>query len=208
MNILYKLLVFILINALVLGQIRTGPAPVKIGYVGTDIAGYDDWLTEELKEKLLEIFSDLSQEQYIGTQYFNNKIDVNAFYSDINNDSFAKLSDEIDADYFFAGKIENPTTNSSRVMIQGTFYKYNKKSDIISKHDILRYYDQFDLEIENIKESQLNTIKNINQPASLLKAGLFFGAIAIIGILLFTFSAAGISAEGEGNSSTNPPTDN
>ena len=53
MNILYKLLVFILINALVLGQIRTGPAPVKIGYVGTDIAGYDDWLAEELKEKLL-----------------------------------------------------------------------------------------------------------------------------------------------------------
>ena len=93
-------------------------------------------------------------------------------------------------------------------MIQGTFYKYNKKSDIISKHDILRYYDQFDLEIEKIKESQLKTIKNINQPASLLKAGLFFGAIAIIGILLFTFSAAGISAEGEGNSSTNPPTDN
>ena len=129
-------------------------------------------------------------------------------YSDINNDSFAKLSDEIDADYFFAGKIENPTTNSSRVMIQGTFYKYNKRSDIISKHDILRYYDQFDLEIEKIKESQLNTIKNINQPASLLKAGLFFGAIAILGILLFTFSAAGISAEGEGNSSTNPPTDN
>ena len=48
-------------------------------------------------------------------------------------------------------------------MIQGTFYKYNKKSDIISKHDILRYYDQFDLEIENIKESQLNSIKNIIQ---------------------------------------------
>ena len=181
---------------------------MKIGYVGTDITGYDDWLAEELEQKLLEIFSDLSQEQYIDTQYFNEKIDVNAFYSDINNDSFAKLSDEIDADYFFAGKIENPTTNSSRVMIQGTFYKYNKKSDIISKHDILRYYDQFDLEIEKIKESQLNTIKNINQPASLLKAGLFFGAIAIIGILLFTFSAAGISAEGEGNSSTNPPTDN
>ena len=208
MNILYKLLVFILINALVLGQIRTGPAPVKIGYVGTDITGYDDWLAQELEQKLLEIFSDLSQEQYIDTQYFNEKIDVNAFYSDINNDSFAKLSDEIDADYFFAGKIENPTTSSGRIMIQGTFYKYNKKSDIISKHDILRYYDQFDLEIEKIKESQLNTIKNINQPASLLKAGLFFGAIAIIGILLFTFSAAGISAEGEGNSSTNPPTDN
>ena len=51
MNILYKLLVFILINALVLGQIRTGPAPVKIGYVGTDIAGYDDWLAGELEQK-------------------------------------------------------------------------------------------------------------------------------------------------------------
>ena len=114
MNILYKLLVFILINALVLGQIRTGPAPVKIGYVGTDITGYDDWLAEELEQKLLEIFSDLSQEQYIDTQYFNEKIDVNAFYSDINNDSFAKLSDEIDADYFFAGKIDNPTPNRKR----------------------------------------------------------------------------------------------
>ena len=208
MNILYKLLVFILINALVLGQIRTGPAPVKIGYVGTDINGYDDWLAKELEKKLLEIFSGLSQEQYIDTQSFDEKVDVNAFYSDINNNTFAKLSEEIDADYFFAGKIDNPTTSSGRIMIQGTFYKYNKKSDIISKHDILRYYDQFDLEIENIKESQLNTIKNINQPASLLKAGLFFGAIAILGILLFTFSAAGISAEGEGNSSTNPPTDN
>ena len=208
MNIIYKLFVFILINALVLGQIRTGPSPVKIGYIGTDITGYDDWLAEELEEKLLEIFSDLSQEQYIDTQYFSEKVDIDAFFSEINNDSFSKLSDEIDADYFFAGKIDNPASNSSRIMIQGTFYKYNKKSDIILKHDILRYYDQFDLEIENIKESQLNTIKNINQPASLLKAGLFFGAIAIIGILLFTFSAAGISAEGEGNSSTNPPTDN
>ena len=208
MNILYKLLIFILINALISGQIRTGPSPVKIGYVGTNIAGYDNWLAEELEEKLLEIFSSLSQEQYINSQYFNDKTDVNAFYSDINNDSFAKLSEGIDADYFFAGKINNPTTSSGRIMIQGTFYKYNKKSDIISKHDILRYYDQFDLEIEKIKESQLNTIKNINQPASLLKAGLLFGAIAIIGILLFTFSAAGISAEGEGNSSTNSPTDN
>ena len=55
MNILNKLLVFILINALVLGQIRTGPAPVKIGYVGTETTGYDDWLTIELEENLLEI---------------------------------------------------------------------------------------------------------------------------------------------------------
>ena len=208
MNILYKLLIFILINALVSGQIRTGPAPVKIGYIGTNITGYDDWLAEELEKKILEIFSDLSQEQYINSQYFNDKFDLNTFYSDINNDSFARLSEEINADYFFAGKISNPSTQSSRIMIQGTFYKYNKKSDIISKHDILSYYDQFDLEIEKIKESQLNTIKNINQPASLVKASLFFGAIAIIGILLFTFGVAGISAEGEGNSSTNPPTDN
>ena len=59
MNIIYKLFVFILINALVLGQIRTGPAPVKIGYIGTKITGYDDWLAEELEQKLLEIFSDL-----------------------------------------------------------------------------------------------------------------------------------------------------
>ena len=81
-------------------------------------------------------------------------------------------------------------------------------SNIKKDWDWISMHNTDDLEIENIKESQLNTIKNINQPASLLKAGLFFGAIAIIGILLFTFSAAGISAEGEGNSSTNPPTDN
>ena len=68
MNILYKLLVFILINALVLGQIRTGPAPVKIGYVGTDITGYDDWLAEELEEKLLEI---LIREIILNGQIFN-----------------------------------------------------------------------------------------------------------------------------------------
>ena len=209
MKIITKPLIVVIINSLIIAQIRTGPAPVKIAYLGTQITGFEEWISKELSDKMSSIFADINQDQLINSNAFLSNTNLDSFFVNIEDyNLFNDIAVQTEAEYIFAGKINNASPGSDRLMIQGTFYKYNKNSKTIIRHDILKYYNQIDSEIEKIKSDQLNSIPNINKPTSLSKASLFFGVALLVGILLFTFGTAGLDAEATGNNAGSNPTDN
>lgn len=209
MKIITKPLIAVIINSLIIAQIRTGPSQVKIAYLGTQTTGFEERISKELSDKMSSIFDGLSQDQLINSSAFLSNTTLDSFFVNIDNYSlFNDIAIQTKAEYIFAGKINNASPGSDRLMVQGAFYKYNKNSNTIIKYDILKYYNQIDSEIEKIKSDQLNSIPNINKPTSLSKASLFFGVALLVGLLLFTFGSAGLDAEATGNNAGSNPTDN
>ena len=87
------------------------------------------------------------------------------------------------ADHMFFATLDNQSKNADRVMLVGNVVRYDLETDQVYRMEVLRYIDDFGIEIARVNQNLLSTI-DIDNTIPFSSAGLAFGAIMVLGLLM------------------------
>lgn len=87
------------------------------------------------------------------------------------------------ADHMFFATLDNQSQNADRVMLVGNVVRYDLETDQVYRMEVLRYIDDFGIEIARVNQNLLSTI-DIDNTIPFSSAGLAFGAIMVLGLLM------------------------
>ena len=87
------------------------------------------------------------------------------------------------ADHMFFATLDNQSKNADRVMLVGNVVRYDLETDQVYRMEVLRYIDDFGIEIARVNQNLLSTI-DIDNSIPFSSAGLAFGAIMVLGLLM------------------------
>ena len=87
------------------------------------------------------------------------------------------------ADHMFFATLDNQSQNADRVMLVGNVVRYDLETDQVYRMEVLRYIDDFGIEIARVNQNLLSTI-DIDNTIPFSSAGLAFGAILVLGLLM------------------------
>ena len=87
------------------------------------------------------------------------------------------------ADHMFFATLDNQSQNADRVMLVGNVVRYDLETDQVYRMEVLRYIDDFGIEIARVNQNLLSTI-DIDNSIPFSSAGLAFGAIMVLGLLM------------------------
>jgi hypothetical protein len=213
MNKFIKPIALILVNTILLSQakvVSTSQSPVKVAYVGIQVANVDPWAETELHNKLSTIFDGLNPEQFIKSKVVLQvaKTQVDSLFIDMADAQFQRVADQTGAQYVFAGKFKNVSPDESRIMIQGDFYRYNAQLKSSYRYEVLKYYERMNDEVKVIQQQMVDSMPYAPKPASLKQVTFVFTGIILIGLVFMTLTGTNVWQNGEGSGEGTKPTEN
>ncbi len=191
------------------GFTRQQGGGIAVAFLGLKCTNIDPVVQTRLRVGILgslyqnEYLSVISPEQ-VARIVGNDRID--GLLNTLSADSLAKLANELNVEYVFAGQLRSLAEDSTHSVLEGALVRYDRSANTLQSSRVLRYADEFDLEIANLKRNLVDTITPT-------RAGFFtkywpillIGSIAIGGAILIISSNASQSTAG-GQSNPPPPT--
>ncbi len=119
-------------------------------------------------------------------------------------DSLRSVSNALGVDYVFAGQLQRVAGDTTHTILEGAFYRFDRADEMLKSTKVLRYADDFDQELENLRHDMVETIvpKNVSFFSKYWPV-LLVGSLVAGGILLVISSSASQSSPG---GQTTPPT--
>ena len=112
------------------------------------------------------------------------------------------------ADHMFFATLDNQSQNADRVMLVGNVVRYDLETDQVYRMEVLKYIDDFGIEIARVNQNLLSTI-DIDNTIPFSSAGLAFGAIMVLGLLMLLALKInvelGSGEQSPGGGGTGPP---
>ncbi|MDP6339163.1 MAG: hypothetical protein QF842_02410 [Candidatus Marinimicrobia bacterium] len=210
MKILIKPIAIILINTILLAQVKivsTSGKPTKVAYAGIKIENMESWAEAELQNKFKSIFNGLNPSQVIFSEEVTKiaKAQVDSLFLDMTDiKSFQNLAEKTGTKYVFVGKFKNVSPDESRIMVQGDFYRYNAELKSSFRYEVLKYYERINDETVVIKKQLVDSIPNAAKPASAKQLLIVFGVILLVGLLFMSLTGTDVWAEGDGHGGPQP----
>ena len=94
-----------------------------------------------------------------------------------------RAATRVGADHIFFSTLDNQSQHADRIMLVGSVVRYDLETDQVYRMEVLRYIDDFGIEIARVNQNLLSTI-DIDNTIPFSSAGLAFGAIMVLGLLM------------------------
>jgi hypothetical protein len=200
------ILIYLLIFALNYAQLAPGFAGEKNKKVKVAFAGikFDD-VPAEVRDRVLERVQELLEqeasfqlmkppevEKILGAEPLAN------FFADSDSAAFRALANALQTDYVFAGRIANQSREADRVLLVGELDRFDHAANILNKFEVLKYYDNFGVELVKFREEFVKTIVPANTGGSKSLPFIVLGSITVVGIVALVLSSGKEGSQGEG----------
>lgn len=152
------------------------------------------------QNRTLQVLSPSEIDQRLGRER------LQGLLGNLSKDSLLSISVVLDVNYVIVGQLANPGRDSARVVLQGKLVRYDRIRNLLDSMEILRYYDDFDREVENIKHDFLDSILPAQQGfVEKYWPFLLVATLTVVSVAIMFSGAAGSSSQGGGQNSP-PPT--
>ena len=173
---------------------RTQESKVTVAFLGVHGEGLqekvqdkilNDFLAMLQLEPSLEVLTPSELRKSIGDER------VDRMLLDLPQDSLLNLCSLLTVDYLYAAKFRNQSKDSSKVILVGNFYRYDRLTGATYSYSVLKFYEDFPDELRTIKEQFVLTIIPRRQSIFTNWPFLVIAAIAVVGIFILFFSKTG-----------------
>jgi hypothetical protein len=123
-----------------------------------------------------------------------------AILQGMNRDTLLYVATILGVDYVYVSKLANESKDSARIILVGSFARYDRLTGSSYSYSILKFYQNFHEDLKLIKEQFVSTI--LPKKESILSKWPFFviAGLAIVGIILLFITPTKSGEEG-----TRPP---
>jgi len=119
-----------------------------------------------------------------------------------------RAATQVGADHIFFATLDNQSQHADRIMLVGNVVRYDLETDQVYRMEVLKYIDDFGIEIARVNQTLLSTI-DIDNTIPFSSAGLAFGAIMVLGLLMLLALKInvelGSGEQSPGGGGTGPP---
>ena len=119
-----------------------------------------------------------------------------------------RAATQVGADHIFFVTLDNQSQHADRIMLVGNVVRYDLETDQVYRMEVLKYIDDFGIEIARVNQTLLSTI-DIDNTIPFSSAGLAFGAIMVLGLLMLLALKInvelGSGEQSPGGGGTGPP---
>jgi len=181
-----------------------------IAFVGTRLENIPELHHNRINLKFHNLFSEYQGIVYKGPNPVMEALGPATADSVIGTADKAMLkraATQVEADHIFFATLDNQSQNADRVMLVGSVVRYDLETDQVYRMEVLRYIDDFGIEIARVNQNLLSTI-DIDNIIPFTSAGLAFVAIMVLGLIMLlalkiNVELGGVEQNPEGG--TGPP---
>jgi len=203
-------IVLVLIGALCYAQIVPALAEAKkmrVAFAGIKFRDLPEEVEKRIFDRLLQELESSSAFELVKPEDVYAKVGrdkMTAFFDSLDAAAFASLADELQVDHIFAGELSNNSREPERVLLVGKLYRYDRDIDARHTFEVLKYYDNFGVEVIKFREEFIKTITSPEESSgNKLLPYLVLAGVAALG--LATFALVKVDAGGEGGTTPRPP---
>lgn len=180
--------------------VRTEKPTVKVAFIGIHFEGLEekvrekianDFLTMLQLESQLDVKTPSEVEQMLGTER------ATRLLHELPKDSLLRLGSVLGVDYVFAAKLANESKDSGRIIIVGSFNRYDCLTGASYSYSILRFYQDFREDMKVIKEQFVLTAVPRKESVFTKWPFLVVAGLTLAGIFLLFFSKGKTTGEGQ-----------
>ena len=157
-----------------------------IAFVGTRLENIPEVHHNRINLKFHNLFSEYQGIVYKGPNPILEALGpatVDSVIGTADKAMLKRAATQAGADHMFFATLDNQSQNADRVMLVGNVVRYDLETDQVYRMEVLRYIDDFGIEIARVNQNLLSTI-DIDNTIPFSSAGLAFGAIMVLGLLM------------------------
>ncbi len=198
------LLIFALNNAQIvpcLAGEKNKSNKVKVAFLGIKFDDMPADVRDKVLQRVQELLEKESAFELTKPQEVEKKLGAEKlaqFFVQPDSAAFRALTEELQTDYLFAGSIANQSREPTRVLLVGELVRFDRATNILNKFEVLKYYDNFGVELLKFQEEFVKSIVPVNQGGKVLPF-IVLGGVTIAGIVALVLSTSRQGAEGEGS---------
>ena len=174
---------------------------IKVAFAGIQFDDMPADVRDRILQRVQEMLENESAFELAKPEEVEKKLGaekLSQFFSQPDSAAFRTLAAELQTDYLFAGRIANQSRETNRVLLVGELVRYDRATNILNKFEVLKYYDNFGVELLKFQEEFVKTIVPLSQGSSKTLPFIVLGGITLAGIVALVLSASRQGAEGEG----------
>ena len=167
---------------------------VRVGFLGVRFEGLPEKVRDKIQNDflaMLEIEPAFKVQTPSDIRKSLGAERVDRLLNGLDPDSLLYLCSDLGIDHLYAAKIENQSKDSSKIILVGSFNRYDRLTGATYSYSMLKYYDDFPEELRTIKEQFILTV--IPRQESILTKWPFFvvAGLAVVGIFILILSRTG-----------------
>ena len=206
-----RAVVVVLLLSLLGIQIRPALADgnkIKVAFVGLDFENLPKGVADRVLQRVEDLLKAQSSFQVKDWKSVEEALGAEAVATLLKHpdqSTFSELANELQVDYIYGGNISNTAREGEKILLVGELYRYDRASNLRHKFEVLKYYDNFGVELLKFREEFVKTIVSEAKTGLKILPILVLGGVLLAGILSFVFITAEGGAGGGGISDPDPP---
>ena len=177
-----------------------------VAFIGTKFTKVPEVHHDRINLRFHRLFSEQMGIVYMGPNPVKDSVGQMAVDSAIGTsekDLLARIAQDSGADHLFFAVLDNQSQHEDRVMLVGNVVRYDLETNQFYRMEVLKYLEDFAIEIARVKQHLLENIAQDNSVA-FSNALLIMGVIMILGLLMLFVIKTEVNIGGDGTG----PTDN
>ncbi len=175
-------------------KVKVAFAGIKFDGVPNDVRGRVLDRVQELleQESSFDLIKPAEMEKTLGAEK------LARFLAQPDSAAFRALAAELQTDYVFAGRMANQSREANRVLLVGELVRFDRAANILNRFEVLKYYDNFGVELLEFREEFVKTIVPAGSGGSKKLPFIVLGGITVLGIVALVLSSGREGSQGEG----------
>ncbi len=211
-QISFRIAVVVVLLLSLLGiQIRPALADgnkIKVAFVGLDFENLPKGVADRILQRVEDLLKAQSSFQVKDWKSVEEALGAEAVAKILKHpdqSTFSELANELQVDYIYGGNISNTAREGEKILLVGELYRYDRASNLRHKFEVLKYYDNFGVELLKFRQEFVKTVVSEAKTGPKILPILVLGGVVLAGILSFAFITAKGGAGGGGSEDPDPP---
>ncbi|RMD96779.1 MAG: hypothetical protein D6814_10760 [Calditrichaeota bacterium] len=183
-----------------LAETKDKPKKVTVAFLGIHYEKVPRDVRTRIDARIRDLLKNENGFNFIPPDAVQQKVGANALQKLLTNDAdlsqYLTLAEQLDADYLFSGNLANQSRDPNRILLVGELHRADRKAGILNRFEVLKYYDQFGVELIKFQNEYIKTIVPVVQQKKTLWPWLVVAGVAVAGLISLTLSSSKAKSEG------------
>ena len=136
--------------------------PARVAFLGVSFEGVPDHQQDNITDRIRSVFGLYDQLEMIGSdeiaEHLGADHQLGQWIQQSDEQAYRELAEQLDADYLFWGKLENPRGEDRETLLDGSLNRYDYHSERSYSINVLQEFDGFREDVERFQQHLVETI--------------------------------------------------